>query len=136
MASVLIVDDEPAIRETLREILVQHQYRVLTAADGREAMSLFLKERNSVRLVLTDLAMPVMGGVALVRALRALDPDLKVIAMSGLDDDDKRTELAALGVGDVLMKPLHPAQLLGAMRRHLSTGRSSSPWEMPTGAVT
>ena len=65
-----------------------------------------------------------------------LAADLKVIAASGLDDENRRTELAALGVGDVLMKPLHPAQLLGALRRQLSTGRTSTPWELQTGAAT
>jgi CheY-like chemotaxis protein len=102
---------------------------VLTAVDGRQAMDVFLKEREHVRLVLTDVMMPVMGGVALVRALRALEPDLKVIAASGMDHDGKRTELAALGVSEILMKPLAPAQLLGAIRRQLASGRSAVPWE-------
>jgi PAS domain S-box-containing protein len=126
---VLVVDDEPAICETTRELLELHQYRVLTAVDGRQAMDVFLKEREHVRLVLTDVMMPVMGGVALVRALRALEPDLKVIAASGMDHDGKRTELAALGVSEILMKPLAPAQLLGAIRRQLASGRSAVPWE-------
>jgi PAS domain S-box-containing protein len=133
---VLVVDDELGIREATREILEQHQYRVLTATDGRDALNLYLKERGNVQLVLTDLAMPVMGGVALVRALRELEPDLKVIAVSGLDDEAKRTELATLGVNDVLMKPLRAAQLLGVLRRQLSTGHSAIPWKQPAGTVT
>lgn len=126
---ILVVDDEVAICEATREVLEQHQYRVLTAADGRQAMDIFLRERDQVRLVLTDLMMPVMGGVALVRALRGLEPNLKIIAASGLEDVGKRTELAALGVCDVLIKPYMPAQLLGALRRQLATGRSAVPWE-------
>jgi two-component system, cell cycle sensor histidine kinase and response regulator CckA len=125
---VLVVDDELAIREATREILELNQYRVLTAADGREAMNVFLKERENVRLVLTDVMMPVMSGIALVRALRGLEPGVKVIAASGLDHDGKRNELAALGVSEVLMKPYAPTQLLAAMRRQLSTGRSAVPW--------
>jgi two-component system cell cycle sensor histidine kinase/response regulator CckA len=125
---ILVVDDELAIRESTREILEQHQYRVILAADGRDAMNVFLKERENVRLVLTDVMMPVMGGIALVRALRALEPKLKVIATSGLDNEGKRTELAALGVADVLVKPFQAAQLLSALRRHLATGRSAVPW--------
>lgn len=126
---ILVVDDESAIREATREILEQHQYRVLTAADGREAMNQFLAERGNVRLVITDLAMPVMSGLALVRALRGLEPELKIIAASGLDDETKRTELATLGVRDVLAKPFRPAVLLSTIRRHLTTGRSATPWE-------
>jgi two-component system, cell cycle sensor histidine kinase and response regulator CckA len=126
---ILVVDDELAVRESTREILEQHQYRVMTAVDGRDAMNVFLKERENVRLVLTDVMMPVMGGVALVRALRALEPNLKVIATTGLDNEGKRTELAALGVADVLMKPFQATQLLNLLRRHLATGRSVVPWE-------
>ncbi len=126
---VLVVDDEAAICESTREILELHQYRVLTARDGREAMDVFLAHREKVRLVLTDLMMPVMNGVALVRGLRALEPDLKVIAVSGIDHEGKRTELAALGVSEVIMKPFLPAQLLAALRRQLSTGRTAVPWK-------
>ncbi|MDO8541427.1 MAG: response regulator [Opitutaceae bacterium] len=133
---VLVVDDEVAICEATREILEQHQYRVVTALDGREGMDVFLRERDQIRLVLTDLMMPVMSGVALVRALRALDPNLKIIAASGLEDAGKRTELAALGVTDVLMKPYVPAQLFGALRRHLASGRSAMPWEANRASVT
>jgi two-component system, cell cycle sensor histidine kinase and response regulator CckA len=130
---VLVVDDEEAIREATREILEQHQYRVITAANGREGMNEFLQVRDQVRLVLTDVMMPVMGGIAFIRALRALEPNLKIIATSGLDDEGKRTELAASGVADILMKPFVPTQLLGVVRRHLATGRSASPWGTSTG---
>jgi PAS domain S-box-containing protein len=126
---ILVVDDEVAILEATREVLEQHQYRVVTASDGREAMNVFLQERDQVRLVVTDIMMPVMSGIALVRALRALDPNLKIIAASGLDDEAKRTELATLGVADILIKPYIPAQLLGVLRRHLTTGKSAAPWE-------
>ena len=126
---ILVVDDEPAIREAMREILELHQYRVLSAADGREALNVYVMERDNVRLVLTDVMMPVMNGTALVRALRALDPDIKVVATSGLDHDGKRTELAQLGVSEILMKPFKSAQLLELVRRQLMKGRSAVPWE-------
>jgi two-component system cell cycle sensor histidine kinase/response regulator CckA len=129
---LLLVDDEPAILESTRELLELNHYRVLTAADGREALEIFVAQQGKVRLVITDLSMPVMNGVALVRTLRTLQTDLKVIAASGLDDESKRAELLTLGVGDVLIKPLYPAQLLGLLRRHLSTGRSDTPFQQPT----
>ena len=126
---VLVVDDEPAIREATREILEANQYSVLSAGDGREALDVFVRERANVRLVLTDVMMPVMNGPALVRALRELEPRLKVIAASGLDNQARRDELAALGVTEILMKPFKPAQLLELVRRQLATGRSGMPWE-------
>jgi PAS domain S-box-containing protein len=125
---VLVVDDEEAIREATREILEVHQYRVVLASNGREAMDVFLRERGKVRLVITDMMMPVMNGASLVRALRALEPGVKVIAASGLDAETKRTELAALGVCEVLAKPFKPTQLLEIVRRELSTGNSAAPW--------
>jgi len=118
---ILVVDDELAVREATREILEMHQYRVVCAEDGRAAMNQFLHERENVRLVITDLMMPVMSGIALVRALRGLEPNLKVIAATGLDHDGNRTELAKLGVVEILMKPFKPPQLLEAVRRELAS---------------
>ncbi len=129
---ILIVDDEIAIRETTREILKEHHYRVLCAKDGRAALDVFLKERDEIRLVVTDVMMPVMNGIALVRALRVLDPDVKVIAMSGLDDDGKREELAALGVAEIIMKPFKRAQFLEAVRSKLN----ALHWERNSSVAT
>jgi DNA-binding response OmpR family regulator len=123
-----VVDDEVAIREATREILEQNQYRVVTAGDGHEAMEIFLKEHDSVRLVITDMMMPVMSGAALVRALHAIDPKLKIIACSGLDQETKRAEMASLGVAEVLMKPFATSQLLAMLRRHLASEHSAAPW--------
>jgi CheY-like chemotaxis protein len=126
---VLVVDDELAIRETTREILEHHQYRVITACDGREALDIYMRERDNVRIVITDMMMPVMSGAALVRALRAIEPRLKIIACSGLDQEAKRGEMAALGVAEVIMKPFVASQLLAMLRRHLASEHSVVPWE-------
>ena len=117
---ILIVDDEPAIRRALGLALESQNYRVLQAADGHEAMRLFLVNRESVRLVLTDLMMPGMTGVALIRSLRALEPRLRIVAASGLQDDDRRAELAQLGVRTLLAKPCSPRDVLKAVQRELA----------------
>jgi signal transduction histidine kinase/ActR/RegA family two-component response regulator len=117
---VLVVDDEAAVLELTRRMLERHNYRVVTAADGREALSVFMLRRNEVKLVLTDAIMPVMGGVALIRALRSLNPKLKIVATSGLDEEKKRTELAGLGVTEMLMKPCTQRELLGAIQRQFA----------------
>jgi signal transduction histidine kinase/ActR/RegA family two-component response regulator len=117
---ILVVDDEPAVLELTRRILEKHNYRVVTAPDGREALALFMMRRQEVKLVLTDSIMPVMGGVALIRALRALNSQLKIVATSGLDEEKKRTELAALGVHDVVLKPCTPQELLGVIHRQFA----------------
>ncbi len=116
---ILVVDDERSIREATRRLLEQHGYRVLTAANGEEALNLVLEHRAGVRLVLTDVMMPVMGGVGLARALQGLAPGIPVVATSGLDEEDKRQELAGVGVQEVLAKPCAAGALLAAIRRQL-----------------
>ncbi|HYE59531.1 MAG TPA: response regulator, partial [Rhodothermales bacterium] len=81
---VLLVDDEPFILETATEILESHGYRTCTATNGREALDVFHEKRSEIRLVLTDLMMPEMDGVSLIRALRAEAPDLPIVAASGM----------------------------------------------------
>jgi PAS domain S-box-containing protein len=118
---ILVVDDEAPILEAASRVLQDYGYRALTAANGEEAIKLFIQYRETVRLVLTDVMMPVMGGVELIRALRVLAPDIRVVATSGLDQDDKREELAGLNVTDILAKPCAPSALLHAIQRALAS---------------
>ncbi|HMS03341.1 MAG TPA: PAS domain S-box protein, partial [Gemmatimonadaceae bacterium] len=82
--TVLVVDDEAAIRATTREVLEAHGYQVLEAADGAEAIAVYAAHASVVRLVVTDLMMPVMDGPAMLQVLNRLAPDVRVIAASGL----------------------------------------------------
>jgi two-component system cell cycle sensor histidine kinase/response regulator CckA len=118
---ILIVDDEGAIREATGSFLVGHGYRVHLAGSGEEAMKVFLEHQGSLRVVLTDIMMPGMDGLALIRALRVLDPSIAIIASSGLDQSQNAAEFSALGVGEILAKPFAPAQLLNAVRACLAT---------------
>jgi PAS domain S-box-containing protein len=117
---VLIVDDEHAIRQSIAQTLERNGYRVLTSSDGRDALTLFLQYRSSIRLLVTDVMMPRMGGLGLIRSVRALEPKLHIVAMSGLNDEDRRTELAELGVSTVLAKPCSPRELLDAAHKELT----------------
>jgi PAS domain S-box-containing protein len=114
---ILLADDETIVREGTRRLLENHAYRVQPAINGREALDFFLQHRDEVQLLLTDSMMPMMGGLALVRAVRALKPGLKIIAMAGPNDADRVPELAALGVTEILRKPFRPAELLAALER-------------------
>ena len=122
---LLVVDDETSISSLLRRTLERQNYRVVTANDGREGLDLFRSHRAEVRLVLTDLMMPVMDGTELIRSLRALEPDVPIIAASGLDLDANRAQLSALGVEEVLAKPLATRALLDAIHRLLSSRRKT-----------
>ncbi|MBK8476037.1 MAG: PAS domain S-box protein [Opitutaceae bacterium] len=116
---ILVVDDESSIRAATRRLLEQNGYQVVTAPDGQEALKLVLAHRERLRLVLTDVMMPVMGGVGLARALQVLDAGIPVVATSGLDEENKRQELIGVGVREVLTKPCEADVLLAAIRRHL-----------------
>ncbi len=109
---LLVIDDENAIREVARETLTAFGYRVIVASDGAEAMAVFAAHKNEVNLVMTDMMMPYMDGPATIRALRRLDPNVKIIATSGLKADDKIAEVAQLGVKIFLPKPYTAEKLL------------------------
>jgi len=116
---ILVVDDETEITTTAHLMLEKHGYRVMTAANGREALARFLEQQDAIKVVLTDLMMPVMGGVALIRALRSMQPNLHIIATTGMGEDFKRDELKELRVSETLEKPYFPEVLLGTVRRVL-----------------
>jgi PAS domain S-box-containing protein len=124
---LLFVDDEEPIREAAQQVLEEHGYRVLTATNGEEGVRLFVQNRETVRLVITDTMMPVMGGLDMIRSLRIADDRIPIIATSGLDDVSRREELAALGVTDVLVKPCEPTLLLCTIHRLISGAKAPPP---------
>ncbi|MBI5766949.1 MAG: PAS domain S-box protein [Verrucomicrobia bacterium] len=83
---ILLVDDEPTIRLVTEPALIKAGYRVVTAANGAEALAAFTRAAGEVRLVLSDVMMPVMDGPQLVHALRQLSPAMPIVLMSGLRD--------------------------------------------------
>jgi CheY-like chemotaxis protein len=80
---------------------------------------LFQARGAEIAVVVTDIMMPRMGGVELITALRRLNPDVKVVVFSGMMPEDKRQELAALGLRDVLRKPYESRSLLDAIHHAL-----------------
>lgn len=81
---ILVIDDEEAVRRVVARTLEAHGYKVALAANGAEGISLYSKLRDDVAMVITDMAMPVMDGASAILALRSLNPDLKIVASSGL----------------------------------------------------
>ncbi|MGH8752081.1 MAG: AAA family ATPase, partial [Burkholderiales bacterium] len=81
---ILVIDDEGAIREVTKTTLEAHGYQVLTAGDGTEALALYAKRNDAIKVVLTDLMMPYMDGAATVRALEKMNPQVKIILSSGM----------------------------------------------------
>jgi len=108
---LLVVDDESAIREILKTSLEAHNYDVLLAEEGTEALALYASHREKIALVLTDLAMPILDGHATIRALRKMNPGVKLIAVSGFVDPEKQQQLST-EVAAFLAKPFSPDKLL------------------------
>jgi two-component system cell cycle sensor histidine kinase/response regulator CckA len=124
--SILIVDDEADIASVNRRILEKQGYRVSVARDGREALEVLARDGKPVDLVITDLMMPEMDGVALIRALKENNPTIRVIASSGLDGGSRAVELQMLGVTTFLPKPYTTEKLLAAMHDVLGAKRATN----------
>jgi two-component system cell cycle sensor histidine kinase/response regulator CckA len=109
---ILIVDDEENIREITRATLEKYNYQTITANDGAEAIAAYVQNSEKIRLILTDLAMPYMDGAAMIRAVRKMNPQLPIIAASGLIAPAQTAELQSLNVADFLPKPYTAEKLL------------------------
>jgi two-component system, cell cycle sensor histidine kinase and response regulator CckA len=117
---VLLVDDEPAVRETLRTLLHRAGYLVFTAADVTSALREFERRKTEIALVITDMMLPDGSGVDIVKTVRAKSPVLPIIAISGMMASGNYDELLHLSPPvECLSKPLPPRVLLDAAHRAL-----------------
>jgi two-component system, cell cycle sensor histidine kinase and response regulator CckA len=110
--TVLVVEDDPAVRRSTVSVLQAAQYRVLAAADTDAALLLFLRHAQEIVLVLTDIGMPGRSGVELVREIRWHRPETRVLYMTGYTNDDSGRALT----DPVLHKPYEMHELLTALR--------------------
>jgi CheY-like chemotaxis protein len=112
---ILIVDDEAAVRDIAKVILETHGYNVVTAEDGADGVARYAQHRDTIRLVISDSDMPILNGAAMVQSIRRMNPDVRVIAASGLSENrapESRQTEAVLQ----LPKPFTAIQLLTAVR--------------------
>ncbi len=123
---ILLVDDDAAILHITRQALETFGYRVLTAEDGAQAIALFAVHRTTIAVVLMDMMMPVMNGPALIKALRRIDPQVRMIASSGLNGN--AAAAAAAGVRHFLAKPYLAGTMLELIHRVLVESGSRSPF--------
>ncbi|GJG86326.1 hypothetical protein tb265_15070 [Gemmatimonadetes bacterium T265] len=114
--TVLLVEDETAVRHTARRVLERHGYRVLEARHGADALLLWDERAGAVDVVLTDLRMPELGGYELLKQLRARSPALPAVVMSGYVHEPEAPDAAPGPSVRTLDKPFSPAQLLDAVR--------------------
>ena len=120
--TILVVEDEPSVREMIVRLLTAEGYTVLEAENGRQALAAVEKHGAPIALVLTDVAMPEMGGQELGSRLAVLAPALRVIYMSGFTDEEVvRRGLLQPGV-PLVQKPLMPESLTQRIREILDGG--------------
>jgi PAS domain S-box-containing protein len=109
---ILVVDDEELIRNVSRITLEESNYRVLTASNGAEALSLYKNRKNDIAVVITDMMMPVLGGAALIRALQKINPHLAIVSTSGLLETDGIDQIQNRSYSAYLLKPYTAEKLL------------------------
>ncbi|MDD2736439.1 MAG: PAS domain S-box protein [Desulfuromonadaceae bacterium] len=119
--TILLVEDEDQIRFLAKSMLQRFGFTVLEAANGKEALELYQKNAADIRLVLTDMGMPVMDGYALFPALKKLNPELPIIISSGFGDVDVTSRIGRDNIAGIISKPYNP-NLLGEVLKKVWEG--------------
>jgi PAS domain S-box-containing protein len=121
--TILFVDDESHIVSAAEDTLNDHGYKVIASTDPVKALDLFTQHREDISLVITDIVMPQLDGIELIRRIRSLEPDVKIIAISGYKKhvEDKKGVENKERVS-FLQKPFEVRDLLAAIRRNLDGG--------------
>ena len=146
-ACVVVADDEPVLRHVLARALRERGYECLEAASGREALALV--EKHAVDVILSDVSMPDLDGIGLLRLVRERTPDLPVLLMTGMPDMSTAVKAVEYGAREYLLKPVELARVVSsveqavtahraaAVRRHIldSAVRSPSRSTLPHGTV-
>jgi CheY-like chemotaxis protein len=112
---ILVVEDDDALRRLLTVTLERAGYHVLVASNGAEGVARFAAHRGEIQLVITDLMMPVMDGIEAIRAIRAIDPAMRFVAVSGLATSAQRQNALREGASHFLAKPFTADLLLTAV---------------------
>jgi two-component system, cell cycle sensor histidine kinase and response regulator CckA len=109
---ILIVDDEVAVQEITQATLEAHGYQTITANDGIEAIALYAERKQEISVILLDMMMPLLDSTTIIRTLRKLNPQVQIIAMSGLATTELVNKTMSEGVQAFLAKPFTAPDLL------------------------
>ncbi|MEA5463736.1 hybrid sensor histidine kinase/response regulator [Leptothoe sp. PORK10 BA2] len=112
---VLVVDDEAPIREIAQRILESHNYKVIVATDGIDAIAQYTKHQSDIKVVLMDMTMPSLGGAKAIQVMQRINPEVKVIAVSGLPSNEKIALSLGENVKAFLPKPYNATDLLSTI---------------------
>ncbi|WP_157867398.1 PAS domain S-box protein [Gloeothece citriformis] len=115
---ILIVDDEATVREITKASLEKYNYKTLMASDGIDAIAIYAQYQHQISVIIMDLAMPNMDGLTCIRILQKMNPDVKVIATSGLSSNIEL--LSSVNLNTFLLKPYTLKELLKAVHKQIS----------------
>jgi CheY-like chemotaxis protein len=118
---ILVVDDDASVVSITRQTLEAFGYQVLTAEDGAQAIGIFSHRQADIALVLTDIAMPVIDGAALIAALNRMTTDVRIIVTTGNLSAASMSKIARTGVTQILIKPYSTEQLLRTIAEALGS---------------
>jgi CheY-like chemotaxis protein len=130
-ATILLVEDEIALRGLMRRILERSGYRVLEAEHGAEALAHFETHDGAIDLVVSDIIMPTMGGRELAERLRELRPESRLLFVSGFTDDEMIRHGVIVAGSAYLQKPFSPASLVAKIGEMLRQPPSESQANAP-----
>lgn len=114
---ILVADDEVAITQITKTTLEMYNYKVLTAQNGIEALALYNQHKDEIKLVLIDMMMPLMDGQTAIRTLQIINPQVQIIAMSGLVTAEALVQTKGIGIQGFLAKPFTANQLLNFVQK-------------------
>ncbi|MCU0588324.1 MAG: response regulator [Syntrophobacteraceae bacterium] len=117
--TVLLVDDDADLLEIGKDMLEGSGYRVVLAGSGEQAVEIYRRASGGIHVVLMDLSMPGMDGNECLKEMRAIDPAVKVILMSGLNDAYQKEQALAAGARGFLSKPYRMREMMAKMREVL-----------------
>jgi two-component system, cell cycle response regulator CpdR len=124
MARILIAEDEEGLRSLVARALSQDGHAVTTANDGAEALDLLEREHGAFELLLTDIRMPIMDGIALALAAARDHPKVAIMLMTGYADQRERASGLDALIHDVIAKPFSLATIRTAVRDAIAAGAS------------
>jgi two-component system, cell cycle sensor histidine kinase and response regulator CckA len=114
--TVLVAEDEAPMRGLLERILKRQDFRVLLASDGEEAIYLYRSNKQEINLVLLDVDLPKIGGLAVFLDMKAQNPDVRVIIVSGCLDQTTKANFSTAGVEHFIAKPYSLGQVVEDVR--------------------
>jgi PAS domain S-box-containing protein len=124
--TILVVDDERTILTMTEEMLTSYGYRAITAIHGKEAVALYARDGQTIDAVIVDMMMPQMDGAATIQALRRMNPEVRILSMSGIPAEDGKAGERSL-VRHFIAKPFTATALLKALREILEGDHSTPP---------